>query len=273
MFSLREDAALLRNSHQNTALRSAIAAGQLEASKLLVRHGADVHQTNHGGSSLMEAASIPGHHDMVIWLGEHGLEIGLLELSSIGDLNGVRKYIDANPSSVDESDRRGLTALHRAANCGHVDVVELLISAGANIRATNRHSHEPLSIAVEGKQARVVECLLDNGADPNALGGHYSGTVLHRAVLHRSLPIVDALLSANADPNRRDANGKTPLHDAIGVGNAQIVARFLESSKLDLSLRSGKTKFSAIGETPLEYAQHRGKARIAQMLVAQTNPS
>ena len=84
--------------------------------------------------------------------------------------------------------------------------------------------------------------------------------------------MVVALLNAGADPNRRDANGKTPLHDAIGIGNQKIVASFLDSPQIDATLRSGKTKYSDLGETPLEYATNRGKKRIAAMLESHTTP-
>ena len=273
VLNLREDAVHLRNSHHNTALRSAVGAGQLEAAKLLVAHGADVHQVNHGGSSLMEAAVYSGNPGTVHWLGHSGLEIGILELSAIGDLAGVVSFLESDPTLTNQRDRRGLSALHHAARCGHVELIEALIERGADMHAANRHGHSPLSIAVEQRQLESVKCLLSLGADPNARGGHYHGTVLHRAVLHRSLPIVTVLMNAGSDPNRRDANGKTPLHDAIGIGNQKIVANLLESSRIDITLRTGKTKYSEIGETPFEYARNRSKDAIAKMLEARANAS
>lgn len=267
VLNLREDAVHLRNSHHNTALRTAVGAGQLGAAQLLVECGADVHQVNHGGSSLMEAAVYSANSETVHWLGRNGLKIGILELSAIGDRKGVTSFLDTEPTCIEQRDRRGLTALHHAARCGHIELMYTLIERGGDIHAANRHDHVPLSIAVEERQIEATECLLANGADPNARGGHYRGTVLHRAVLHRSLPIVDALLNAGADPNRRDANGKTPLHDAIGIGNQKIVSRLLASPRIDIALRTGKTKHSEIGETPLEYARNRRKNRIVKMLV------
>ena len=199
VLSLREDAIHLRNSHHNTALRSAVGAGQLDAAQLLVEYGADVHQVNHGGSSLMEAAVYSGNPDTVHWLGRNGLVVGIVELSAIGDLKRVTSVLESDPTCMNQRDRRGLTALHRA-------------------------------------------------------------------VLHRSLPIVKALLNAGADPNYRDANGKTPLHDAIGTGNQKIVVEMLASPRIDVTLRTGKTKYSEIGETALEYAKNRGKVSIVKIV-------
>ncbi|MCY3859513.1 MAG: ankyrin repeat domain-containing protein [Gammaproteobacteria bacterium] len=266
VLSLREDAIHLRNSHHNTALRSAVGAGQLDAAQLLVEYGADVHQVNHGGSSLMEAAVYSGNPDTVHWLGRNGLVVGIVELSAIGDLKRVTSVLESDPTCMNQRDRRGLTALHHAARCGHIELIKALIVRGADIHATNRHGHVPLSIAVEERQIESTEVLLANGADPNARGGHYRGSALHRAVLHRSLPIVKALLNAGADPNYRDANGKTPLHDAIGTGNQKIVVEMLASPRIDVTLRTGKTKYSEIGETALEYAKNRGKVSIVKIV-------
>ena len=266
VLEVREDAVHLRNSHHNSALRSAVSAGQVQAAEMLVAHGADIHQVNHGGSSLMDVATYSGNPDIVHWLGQAGLEIGIVERSAIGDLDGVLSILEVDPTRMMQCDYRGLTPLHHAARCGHIELIEFLVDRGADLEAANRHGHVPLSVAVEENQIESVVCLLDRGAEPNARGGHYHGTVLHRAVLHRSLPIVVALLNAGADPNRKDANGKTPLHDAIGVGNQRLVAALLNSPRISLTLRSGKTKYSEKGETPLEYAINRKKANIVKAL-------
>lgn len=268
VLALRDDAVNLRNSHHNTALKSAVGAGQLEAARLLVKHGADIHQVNHGDSSMMESASIGCHGEMVQWLVSRGLDADIFELSAIGDSDSVRSMLDADPSGVLKRDRRGQTALHYAARCGHMEVIELLLKHGADVHALNKHGHEALAVAVEVPQPLVLQCLLEHDADPNASGGHFRGTVLHRAVLQRSLSMVSSLLVAGADPNRRDASGKTPLHDAVGTGNKKLVMCLLEDSRTDATLRCGETKFSDKGETPLEYALNRSKQGVAADLKA-----
>lgn len=260
------DAVHLRNSHHNSALRSAVAHSQLEAAQVLVERGADVLQKNHGGSSLMEAAAYAGDRRMVEWLEKCGLAIGGCELCAVGNLSAMKALEAAKPNSIHDSDRRGLTPLHHAARNNHVAIVDWLVDSGADIHACNKHGHEPLAEAVEGAAIDGVVRLLSHGANPNASGGHYRGSVLHRAVLHKSYEIVDALLNAGADPNQRDAGGKTPLHEAIRLGNKTIVIRMLGDPRTDLSVRSNSTKFSAQGETPSEYAENRKKKGIATLL-------
>lgn len=267
ILAIRPDAAKLRNSHHNTALRSAVADGQLLAARLLVTHGADVFQKNHGGSSLMEAATYSGNKSMVVWLGECGLEVGIDSLCAVGDLPAVKKLVQVDPTNLRFQDRRGLTPLHHAARSGHTEIIDWLVDQGADLHAQNKHGHEPIAVAAEDKKTDSVACLLKHGANPNANGGHFRGTILHRAILNKSAEIVKALLAAGADPNRRDASGKTPLHEAIQVGNKALVLQLVKDVRTDLSIRSGPTKFSEKGETPLEYAQNRKKTGIAELLV------
>ena len=71
---------------------------------------------------------------------------------------------------------------------------ELLIEAGASVRARNRRGAEPLHYAANGIPGRanwdpgaqhaVIECLIARGADPNACD-HSGVAPLHRAVRTR----------------------------------------------------------------------------------------
>jgi hypothetical protein len=97
----------------------------------------------------------------------------------------------------------GDTSLHIAAAGYRTDFVERLISAGADVRATNRRGAEPLHAAAAGTpgsptwhphaQARTIARLIAAGADPNApdQGG---ATPLHKAVRTRCAAAVKALI-------------------------------------------------------------------------------
>ena len=69
---------------------------------------------------------------------------------------------DANPNSENEYDN---TALHDAAWDGKVDVLKMLLAAGADLNHRNLCNHTPLHFAVYGGNSEAVELLLLHGAN------------------------------------------------------------------------------------------------------------
>ena len=126
----------------------------------------------------------------------------------------------------------GDTALHMAAATFRRPVAELLVAHGADCRAKNRRGAESLHYAADANrwdptaQAEMIEYLVSIGADPNAVDS--AGVApLHRAVRTRSLAAVRALLDGGANPRQPNKAGSTPLHLAVqttgrgGSGSAQ----------------------------------------------------
>lgn len=119
---------------------------------------------------------------------------------------------------------RGDTALHVAAAASATGVAEMLMAAGADVRARNRRGAEPLHYAADGSpgavwwnpraQGEMIGLLIERGADANALDGSGVGP-LHRAVRTRSSAAVQALIEGGADPRLANGRGSTPLHLAV----------------------------------------------------------
>lgn len=65
--------------------------------------------------------------------------------------------------------------------------------------------HEAVGIGAE----KIVQILLDKGANPNIPGGS-NETPLHDAVACNRKTIAKLLLSGGADPNARNSRGLTP---------------------------------------------------------------
>jgi len=114
----------------------------------------------------------------------------------------------------------GDTALHIAAAGYRQKIARKLIVLGADVRAKNRRGAEPLHYAGDGvpgsctwnprAQAATIACLIDAGADPNAVDN--SGvTPLHRAVRARCSSAVRELLRGGADVHRTNRTGSTPI--------------------------------------------------------------
>jgi ankyrin repeat protein len=150
---------------------------------------------------------------------------------------------------ADELLTTGTTPLLRAAIGADVDTVRLLLEHGALADLPNVHGITPLMAAaghVSGRnrpsdsveaQARAIELidmLLAAGADvdakitdthsrtanvgrqPNAVTEREGQTALYGAVKFGWADVVAHLLAKGADPNVKDALGKTPLDAALG---------------------------------------------------------
>jgi ankyrin repeat protein len=175
----------------------------------------------------------------------------------------------------------GDTALHLAAAGYRVELVQLLLSAGADPNSIANHRRSsPLHYAGDGyiigpewdptRQVKTIRCLLDAGSRINAQDKN-GATPLHRAVRTRCAAAVECLLAAGADPLRKNLPGSTPFHLAVqntgrgGSGDEkardaqrQIIETFL-SRGISVKLKDGK------GKSVLEWA---GSSWIRELLAS-----
>jgi len=119
----------------------------------------------------------------------------------------------------------GDTALHLAAAGYRVELVRLLLAAGADPNATTNHRHSgPLHYAADGyingpdwnakRQVKTIQCLLGAGAEMNAQDKN-GATPLHRAVRTRCAAAVRWLLKSGSDATLKNKPGSTPFHLAV----------------------------------------------------------
>jgi hypothetical protein len=145
----------------------------------------------------------------------------------------------------------GDTALHLAAAGYRVEIVLLLLTAGADPNAAKNHrGSSPLHYAADGfisgpawdakRQVETIRQLLSQGANLH-LQDKNGATPLHRAVRTRCAAAVRLLLQAGSDPTLRNKPGSTPFHLAVqntghgGSGTAAAVSAQREIIKEFLS--------------------------------------
>jgi ankyrin repeat protein len=175
-------------------------------------------------------------------------------------------------------DAEGATPLHRAVAVGCVEVAELLLSRGADPNVRDKDGYTPLFILAGDSRESVdlAAVLLDHGADPNVVDYQGRTPLFHvaerlhinlfylllsrgaRATLREAALIGDVylaedLLKQGADPDKRDADGRTPLHYAFwaseGGWRCHVeVAELLLRHGAYPDIRDGD------GHTPLYYA-------------------
>ena len=142
---------------------------------------------------------------------------------------GAVRVLVAGEADPDAAHGDGMTGLHWAAHHGDVEVLRLLLAAGAGVEARTRlGDHTPLHVASRSAQAAAVRELLAAGADANAVTTT-GATPLHFAATSGSAGAVAALLDHGADADAREPVwGQTPLMFAAAAARAEVLAVLLE---------------------------------------------
>jgi len=118
-----------------------------------------------------------------------------------GDLAAVRRLI-GDDVQIDAPDAYGATALYKAAKAGHDDIVEFLLSKGADVNARTALSRStPLHQAAKAGYTEIARQLIEHDADVNARD-HHQDTPLCRAAEAGNRRTVELLLANGADARR-----------------------------------------------------------------------
>ncbi|CAM9216236.1 unnamed protein product [Chrysoparadoxa australica] len=89
-------------------------------------------------------------------------------------------------------------------------VLQLLLQYGAEVDATTNYSLSPLVLATRHRHKDCALKLIQAGCDVNIRGGGGGLTALHEASRLGQLTVVQALLTAKADPDIESSAGETP---------------------------------------------------------------
>jgi ankyrin repeat protein len=162
--------------------------------------------------------------------------------------------LGANPNVTNE---RGETPLHWSANRGRVEMIELLLSSGADVNAVSS-GRTPLDVAAVEGDIRIAEILAEAGAELNAKD-EFGMTPLHWAAQGGHDEVAAFLVSKGADMDAKNREGWTPLYQAILAENTDL-ALWLVEQGADVNAASQN------GMTPLHVAAMDGDSRIAMAL-------
>ncbi|MES2613868.1 MAG: ankyrin repeat domain-containing protein [Bdellovibrionota bacterium] len=143
--------------------------------------------------------------------------------SYITDLNNFI-FDGGDPNIKDET---GMTLLYCAVLFSKLEVVKVLINAGAGVNAPDEDGNTPLIIAVSNKMDDLAEALINAGADVNA-SNEDGNTPLIFAVWKNRPKLVKALLLAGADVHTKNLQAKTAFSEALFlkslVNNGEILS-------------------------------------------------
>src|ERR1700722_5896991 len=135
----------------------------------------------------------------------------LADAAQNSDRNLVKSLL-AQKVDVNAAQGDGSTALHWAAFNDDLEMVQLLLNAGANVKAETRlGAVTPLFMACKNGNASIVEALLKAGASASAPDAHGT-TPLMMAAAAGGAEAVKVLLEHGADANAKEtSHGQTAL--------------------------------------------------------------
>lgn len=164
-----------------------------------------------------------------------------------------------NPNSYNP---RGWAALHLAVDRRNQKMIELLIENGANIeKETDRDGNTALTLAILKGYENMVRLLLEKGADMERVGAEESPLLLASNTGHEG--IFRLLLSYGANVQRVDGEGMTVLHRAC-VHKAGNIVKLLLGGKHSDHL---KDSIDNKRRTPLELTVADNNLPIIRLLL------
>jgi len=181
------------------------------------------------GNSPLLIAIYTGQHDIVRLLLERGVRASFLEACALGLVADVRRELRDDPGLVGQWSHDGWPPLHLAAFFGHRETAEVLLDAGADVRAVARNAEANLAINAAAAGARadrrpeIVRLLIARGSPVDGRGSPAGHTPLHEAAFNGDLALARLLLDSGADRSLRTPEGDTPLDIATKHKRVEVV--------------------------------------------------
>jgi ankyrin repeat protein len=177
-----------------------------------------------------------------------------------GDIETVKTMLDAG-LNIERDRDDGATPLSIAISKLHADIVQLLLERGADANSPVINSPPIFHAVLTSEHApRLIQLLLDHGADIEVTTGPANMTALHWAAAEGMVHAVDFLINKGSEVDRKCKNGKTAFLLAAENGHTTVV-KLLLAKGADLHARSGNRG------TALIWAASSGHVETARYLL------
>lgn len=162
-------------------------------------------------------------------------------------------YFIKRGADVNQPDAAGNTPFINAANSNNIEVVKLLSTNLKNINQTNKKGESALTLAVANNSPQVVEFLLNSKADVSVLDAEENDLTVYlmQSFKFKNEDIfkqkLDLLSKHGFDFGKPQANGNTLYHLALDKNDIQVL-KFIKRFNADVNAKNKE------GITPLHKA-------------------
>uniref|UniRef100_A0A8D0L8J9 Fibronectin type III and ankyrin repeat domains 1 n=1 Tax=Sphenodon punctatus TaxID=8508 RepID=A0A8D0L8J9_SPHPU len=141
----------------------------------------------------------------------------------------LMKILVENGTDVNKKNGSGKDSLMLACFCGHLDIVKFLRANGASWEARDRGGCTAMHWAVDGGHCDVIAWMINDGCKVDVKDACLGWTPLMRvSAITGNKDVASLLISAGADVNVKDKDGKTPLMVAALNNHEDLVQLLLE---------------------------------------------
>jgi ankyrin repeat protein len=238
--------------------------------RMLVQHmeGQGLDERDRDGFTALYHAAVYGHESVVAILLSKRAQANISGRDGMTPLMGasmnnhpgvVRMLVQhMEGQGLEERDRSGNTALFHAARWGHNEIVNLLLSQGAQV--TSR----VLMLACSTDHLGVVQMLVQHMEEERLDERDRAGqTAVYHATMTGHEEIVAFLLSKGAQANSSRRGGVTPLMGACGTGSLGVVRLLVQHT----GAQGLNARDTDRGWTALHWAASGGQEGVMRYLL------
>ncbi len=270
----------------------------LLVAKRQVQEGQNInHETRYGDTALSMALSRKHFSVADYLLDQPGIDVNIINardnMSPL--LVALSAQVDAPLDLVRKLIRKGAHTAHKTASAtaltgaiqnGDIERLNVLLTElgvsvrdedmiqASQIRDLTQSPNREVQLAAEEARKQVLQILLQNGGNPNALSGQGFTPLIYVLFYDNrmvtSQDTVDLLIRAGADVNHQTEYGDTALSMAISNEDFATVDYLLKIENINVRTVNKRNGHTVLQEAAFACANSGTLMRIAQLEVAQS---